>query len=625
MASAKMVARVILLAGLLAPLVFARSTEAAPKALAASAEWSVPVNLSQSGDYDNAPTVAAAANGSLTIAWERRVLSRPTSNNLLFANAPNPGGPFAASQLAHSEPQKSSGSLRARADSLGRRHIIWWQYEGSSVCDYYARMEPDGRTSIMEKVPGTCGQGMKNTALAVGPDNNAYILFGQNLHTVTFWVRTDGGWTVQGERLPGVSQPEHLSIGVTRGGTVIAAWKDVAPKGFTDIFTAIRRGAGNWAVEDVSASLSPGCAGNSRTYYPALAPDPAGGMRLAWADERCNPRNPPPEGPWGDIYYREWTPQSGWTGNPVPVSLGVGDGAQTAMVVDNAGVAHIAWVVGEYQSDTLIYYSEGRGTSFTRAVAPFQAWANGKLTKDIDLAYSPGWLHLVFNSDRDDPQKEIYYSRLPVAEAPPTPAPPSPTPTPQPTAAPLLIPGSGSRTFPETGKTLTGLFLSYWDAHGALPQQGFPVSPLVDEISPLNGKPYTMQYTERAVFEYHPENQTPFDVLLSQLGTLQYKRKYPNGAPGQVPNTSPGSVLVPETGKRLGGRFFEYWQTHGGVMQQGYPISDEFTEVSDTDGKPYKVQYFERAVFEWHPENRQPYDVLLSLLGTFQYRAKYGR
>ena len=35
----------------------------------------------------------------------------------------------------------------------------------------------------------------------------------------------------------------------------------------------------------------------------------------------------------------------------------------------------------------------------------------------------------------------------------------------------------------------------------------------------------------------------------------------------------------------------------------------------DVDGKTYTVQYFERAVFELHPENQPPYNVLLSLLG----------
>ena len=78
-----------------------------------------------------------------------------------------------------------------------------------------------------------------------------------------------------------------------------------------------------------------------------------------------------------------------------------------------------------------------------------------------------------------------------------------------------------------------------------------------------------------------------------------------------------------ETGKRACGRFLEYWQQNGGLAQQGYPISNEFTERSELDGKEYRVQYFERAVFEMHPENKAPYDVLLSQLGTFRFREKY--
>ena len=185
------------------------------------------------------------------------------------------------------------------------------------------------------------------------------------------------------------------------------------------------------------------------------------------------------------------------------------------------------------------------------------------------------------------------------------------------------LPGSGTRTFPETGKTVTGIFLDYWTNNGGLSQQGFPISELMSEVSDLDGKSYTVQYFERAVFEHHPENKPPFNVLLSQLGTFQYRQKYTAGAPNQQANNSTGSQLFSETGKRVGGKFLEYWRTHGGLAQQGFPISDEFTEVSDLDGKEYRVQYFERAVFEMHPENQPPFDVLLSQLGTFQYRAKY--
>jgi polysaccharide biosynthesis protein PslG len=176
-----------------------------------------------------------------------------------------------------------------------------------------------------------------------------------------------------------------------------------------------------------------------------------------------------------------------------------------------------------------------------------------------------------------------------------------------------------AQTFPETNKTIRGTFLRYWKEHGGLPQQGFPISEEMTEQSDTDGKFYTVQYFERAVFEYHPENPEPYNVLLSLLGVFEYKRKYPNGAPGQTPNNSAGSQLFRETGKRVGGRFLQYWQQNGGLAQQGFPISEEFLEKSDLDGKTYRVQYFERAVFEMHPENKPPYDVLLSQLGKFRF------
>jgi hypothetical protein len=190
-----------------------------------------------------------------------------------------------------------------------------------------------------------------------------------------------------------------------------------------------------------------------------------------------------------------------------------------------------------------------------------------------------------------------------------------------------IAPGSGlaqtpSQTFPETGKTVQGAFLAYWNAHGGLAQQGYPISNEMSEVSRLNGQTYTVQYFERAVFEAHPENSPPYDILLSQLGTFRYQQKYPGGAPGQTASAD-NARLFPETGKTLGGKFRAYWESHGGLAQQGYPISDEFQEKSDLNGQTYTVQYFERTVFEAHPENSPPYDVLLSQVGTFQFRGQY--
>ncbi len=182
----------------------------------------------------------------------------------------------------------------------------------------------------------------------------------------------------------------------------------------------------------------------------------------------------------------------------------------------------------------------------------------------------------------------------------------------------LVIAQEDSHYFAETGHTVSGKFLQYWQMHGGLAQFGYPISEELQEISPLDGRIYTVQYFERAEFELHPENQPPYNVLLSQLGTVRYKEKYPIGAGAQAPDPI-RSLFFHQTGKHIGGIFRDYWEQHGGLAQQGYPISEEFNEVSDVNGRTYLVQYFERSVLEYHPENNPPYNVLLSPLGQLRY------
>lgn len=180
-----------------------------------------------------------------------------------------------------------------------------------------------------------------------------------------------------------------------------------------------------------------------------------------------------------------------------------------------------------------------------------------------------------------------------------------------------------SKYFPQTGHAVKGRFLEYWATHGSLMQQGYPISGEMQEVSDTDGKTYTVQYFERAVFERHPENRQPYDVLLSLLGVFEYGQRYgTSGASNQQASTD-NAISFPQTGKTLGGQFRAYWESHGGLAQQGYPISNEFAEVSPLDGKPYTVQYFQRAVFEWHPESQPQFKVLLSQLGRFRWTAKY--
>ena len=59
----------------------------------------------------------------------------------------------------------------------------------------------------------------------------------------------------------------------------------------------------------------------------------------------------------------------------------------------------------------------------------------------------------------------------------------------------------------------------------------------------------------------------------------------------------------------------------GGLAQFGFPLSQPVTEVSQDDGKPYLVQYFERQRLEYHPENAgTAYVILLGRLGAEQMK-----
>lgn len=185
---------------------------------------------------------------------------------------------------------------------------------------------------------------------------------------------------------------------------------------------------------------------------------------------------------------------------------------------------------------------------------------------------------------------------------------------------------SDSQTFAQTGKTVRGKFLErYWASTDWASRYGLPVSDEMQERSDTDGKVYTVQYFEWTAFELHPENAAPYDILFSLLGVFQYNRKYPNGAPGQAANTSPGSILFPETGKHLGCQFLDYWLKNGGLLQNGYPISEEFTEVSDADGNSYRVQYFQRAVFIYHGEKEPPDTIARLRVGASNYSARYAQ
>jgi hypothetical protein len=67
--------------------------------------------------------------------------------------------------------------------------------------------------------------------------------------------------------------------------------------------------------------------------------------------------------------------------------------------------------------------------------------------------------------------------------------------------------------FPETGHSLSGKFLEYWQRNGGLALFGYPIS------EPLTEGSVTAQYFQRNRFEHHPESAgTSYEVQLGLLG-----------------------------------------------------------------------------------------------------------
>jgi hypothetical protein len=82
-------------------------------------------------------------------------------------------------------------------------------------------------------------------------------------------------------------------------------------------------------------------------------------------------------------------------------------------------------------------------------------------------------------------------------------------------------------------------------------------------------------------------------------------------------NNASNSSYFPQTGHTISASIKNFYDTHGGLAQFGYPKTEPFRELNPSDGKVYLVQYFERGRLEYHPELAgTPYEVELGLLGN---------
>ncbi len=145
-----------------------------------------------------------------------------------------------------------------------------------------------------------------------------------------------------------------------------------------------------------------------------------------------------------------------------------------------------------------------------------------------------------------------------------------------------------SRFFTETGQTVRGEFLYFFEIYGGVASLGYPLTAEIMD----NG--WTVQYFEKGRLERHPENEPAYRITVGWLGELLFRRRPPLPA-SQIPSANSKRLYFSQTGHTLSGDFRHYFETHGGSVRFGLPISEPFL----LDGR--LTQDFQSARFFWMP------------------------
>ena len=202
-----------------------------------------------------------------------------------------------------------------------------------------------------------------------------------------------------------------------------------------------------------------------------------------------------------------------------------------------------------------------------------------------------------------------------------------------PTSPQLAAQPTPTRRYQETGHILEGRFQQWWDATGGLPVYGFPLND--DHLERTADGAYVAQVFERNRFEYHPENTAPYDVLLGRLGDERLRQLGRDWREEFVyrPIDRSRCIAAMTDGLQfeLCEPFLTYYKTHGlefdgkagfswdeSLALFGLPLTQASLETNSS-GQRVLTQWFERARFEYHPNNPAPYRVLLGRLGFELY------
>lgn len=528
-------------------------------------------SLAQAGNqvavaYSTGDAVLAIKNGGGQGFASKTVLGKtgnPSYFNHAVASGPNGSGDFRSAwsdngeRIVYNAPgvgQRTVASGLGFAHFVdiavtenGRTFVIWRNLLGDNPAIQLSYSD-NGSDWTGPILVTNQAEPLGRPRLASGPNNSLYIVFG-NAKGDIFVGTWNGSNFVLAKATDGGGFEADPTIAAAPNGGVFAAWRVVG----VGAFWAERTSGGTWNFSQLGGGDAAGSV--------AIDADAGNNLHAAWSSKQS--------GSW-EVYYTARLGNGDWT---TPENASANGGAFDVNV-EVLGLAS-AELVGQVAYEAFI--PSGPDIRLTRFAS--QGGAEPKPT----------------------PQ--------------PTPQ-PTPTPTPQPTPAP----DPNARFFPETGQSVGGRLLQYWNQSGGLPVFGYPLD-AESERQTLDGR-YRMQIFERNRLELHPEKPAPYDVLLGRLGgDLLYKQGRPwETLPREQPRA--GCKYFAETQHNLCEPFLSYWRTHGldfgdpGISEReslalfGLPLTSVNVE-QNPDGWTGQTQWFERARFEFHPENNDPFKILL--------------
>jgi Neuraminidase (sialidase) len=356
----------------------------------ASAQWSVPVDVSNNAGDSAWPAIAADA-GTVYVAWD----DWTTGNDDIFLSKSTDGGFTWSTQLNVSNDAGRSEDPAIAIDS-GTLYLVWDDDEFGNYEVLYSNSTDGGVTwSAAVNVSNTDGSSYSPTiAIDAGTIHAAWYDDTSGNWEIFYSKSTDGGATWS----PAVNVSNNLGWSdnpaiVADSGAAYLTWHDDTSGNNEIFYSKSTDGGVTWSTP-LNVSNNTGS-----SYSPTVVID-AGTIRLAWADST--------PGNW-EIFYSESTDGGATWSTLVNVSNNAGLSFRPRIAIEG-GTIHLAWL--DYApGNGDIFYSNSTDGGATWSSAVNVSNSLGDSNQNV-IVISAGAIHMAW-MDNTPGNLDIFYSRYP--------------------------------------------------------------------------------------------------------------------------------------------------------------------------------------------------------------------